>query len=73
MKRYHVTTWYRITLHDGGGPETGDFLADPDKALRRYAEDIEVNYSTLQKYRRTAEVWPERARARASWRTRFLV
>lgn len=50
-------------------PETGDFLADPDKALKRYADDIEVNYTTLKDYRRTAQAWPRAARRSASWRT----
>jgi hypothetical protein len=39
-------------------PATGAFLEDPDKALKRYADDIEVKYATLQEYRRTAEAWP---------------
>lgn len=43
--------------------ETGEFLADEAKALRRYAEDIGLNRSTLLDYRRAAEAWPPSARA----------
>jgi hypothetical protein len=39
-------------------PETGEFLADEEKALKRYADDVDVNYSTLKGYRTTAERWP---------------
>lgn len=39
-------------------PETGAFVTDEDKALKRYAQDIDVNYSTLQNYRGTAAAWP---------------
>lgn len=39
-------------------PETGTFVADEAKALKRYAEDVEVNYTSLKEYRRVAEAWP---------------
>lgn len=44
-------------------PETGDFIKDEVKALKRYAEDIDIPYSTMQDYRRTAEAWPQDGRA----------
>lgn len=48
-------------------PETGAFLAG-ESALKRYADDIEVNYSTLKEYRRVSLAWPPAKRsARASW------
>lgn len=43
-------------------PETGAFIADEEKALKRYAEDVEIAYSTLTEYRRTAEAWPTPSR-----------
>lgn len=55
-------------------PETGDFIADETKALKRYADDIGINYSTLKDYRRTAVAWPERARASAvPWRVHYVL
>jgi len=49
-------------------PETGAFLEDPDKALKRYAEDIEVPYGTLMRYRQVSEAWPTTRRlAVVSW------
>lgn len=48
-------------------PETGDFLADEVKALKRYAEDVGVPYSTMQRYRSTSAAWPVAARRPAPW------
>ena len=49
-------------------PETGAFLADPDKALKRYAQDIDINYSSLQEYRTTSRSWPPSRRLdRVAW------
>lgn len=49
-------------------PETGEFVATADHALRRYAEDIDLNYASLKNYRATAKAWPPaRRRAGVSW------
>jgi len=48
-------------------PETGAFLADDDKVLMRYADDIDIPYRTLLKYRQTAEAWPAALRSAAGW------
>ena len=53
------------TLPQGQGPrdpETGDFIEDEVKALKRYADDIDISYPAIQKYRRTAEAWPSSSR-----------
>lgn len=39
-------------------PETGAFIEDEAKALKRYAGDIGMGYSTLKNYRATASAWP---------------
>lgn len=44
-------------------PETGEFLADQNQALKRYATDIDMSYGTLQNYRRVSDAWPRSARA----------
>lgn len=44
--------------------------ADPDKALKRYAEDIGVNYATLQNYRTTAVRPPAEKRLALLYRHR---
>lgn len=55
-------------------PETGEFLADEIKALKRYAEDVDIPYSTLQKYRKTAEAWPPSERSRAvGWAIHYVL
>lgn len=48
-------------------PETGAFIEDEGKALRRYAEDVGIAYSSLQTYRRVAKAWPPTTRAHSSW------
>ncbi len=48
-------------------PDTGAFIADEAKALKRYADDVGLPYSTLKTYRRVAEAWPSTTRAHASW------
>lgn len=49
-------------------PETGAFLADEKKALKRYADDVGVRFSVLKEYRRTAEAWPSTTRVvEAPW------
>lgn len=51
-------------------PETGAFIADAEKVLKRYADDIEVGYRWLREYRRTSEAWPHDQRALdVGWRT----
>jgi hypothetical protein len=44
-------------------PDTGAFLEDDAKALKRYAADIGVAYSTIKTYRRVADAWPHGKRA----------
>lgn len=39
-------------------PETGAFLEDDEKALKRYAEDVDLPYSTLKNYRQASAAWP---------------
>jgi len=47
--------------------EQGNFIAG-EGALKRYADDIEVNYSSLQDFRRVASAWPPpRRRGGVSW------
>jgi hypothetical protein len=43
-------------------PETGDFIKDEERALQRYAEDVDIPYSTVRSYRITAQAWPSRTR-----------
>jgi len=45
--------------------EAGRFIEDETAALKRYAEDIDIPYSTLRKYRATGAAWPEGVRTRA--------
>lgn len=47
--------------------EAGNFLAG-ESALKQYADDIEVNFSTLKDYRHVAKQWPRGTRRAASWR-----
>jgi len=47
-------------------PETGAFLEDEAKALKRYADDIDIPFGTLQKYRRVAAAWPAPTRTTSS-------
>lgn len=56
-----------LTGDDRPRDEAGKFLAG-EAALKRYADDIEIAYSTLSDYRRVAEAWPTSRRQRmASW------
>lgn len=49
-------------------PETGKIIEGQVGQIRRYAEDIGVEYDTLKKYRATAEAWPPETRAPSvSW------
>jgi hypothetical protein len=49
--------------------DTGAFLADEARALRRYAEDIDVDYTTLKDYRRVAAAYPRTTRVvGVSWK-----
>lgn len=49
-------------------PETGLFVADETKALKRYAEDVDIPYKTVKEYRRVAHAWPTARRlAVVSW------
>lgn len=51
--------------------EQGYFLAG-ESALKRYADDIDVNYGTLKHYRRVAAAWPPaRRRPGASWAVHY--
>lgn len=43
-------------------PDTGAFLATEESALKRYADDVDVPYATLQSYRTTAFAWPPSSR-----------
>lgn len=43
-------------------PGTGAWIEDEAKALKRYAEDVDIAYSTLQSYRGTAKAWPPSTR-----------
>lgn len=44
-------------------PETGEFIADEQRLLRRYAEDIDMTYGAVQRYRQVAAAWPQDARS----------
>ena len=49
-------------------PETGLFIEDEAKTLKRYAEDIGMSYATLKNYRVTAAAWPsDLRRTEVSW------
>lgn len=43
-------------------PETGEFIEDQAKTLKRYAQDVDIGYATLKEYRRVAEAWPTTSR-----------
>lgn len=47
--------------------DQGNYLAG-ESALKKYADDIEVDYNTLGRYRAVAQAWPARLRRRTvSW------
>lgn len=49
-------------------PETGLFIEDETKQLKRYADDIGITFATLKTYRLTAVAWPTTLRrAEVSW------
>jgi hypothetical protein len=51
-------------------PESGLFIEDEAKTLKRYAEDVDIAYPVMRDYRWVAEAWPRRSRAdEVSWRT----
>jgi hypothetical protein len=54
-------------------PETGEFIEDQNKVLRRYADDIDMSYRTLKEYRRTAEAWPVSRRGDAGFEVHKLL
>lgn len=51
-------------------PRDGDglFIEDEAKTLKRYADDIDIPFNSIRKYRRVAEVWPtDRRLSMVTW------
>ena len=47
-----------LTAENKPRDESGAFVKDEKQLLKRYADDVDIPYETMKKYRQTAKAWP---------------